>query len=164
MRRAAAMVLLAGLILALPGQGQVTKTKPAPAFVPKFEAVAETRLIMEGLAHSNYRSLQKLLKAKPADNDTWVFARGQAILIAETGNLLLLRPPRDSRARDTWMKLGMDLRDKAKALAVAAGARDYARSKQALANLTDSCNRCHATFRVKARVGPEKELGEIDTE
>ena len=55
----------------------------------------------------------------------------------------------------------MDMRDKAKALAVQAAARDHARAKAALANLTASCNRCHTTFRVKVEVGPEKALGEI---
>src|SRR4051812_28081921 len=68
----------------------------APKFVPRFEAVAETRLLMEGLAHANYQGLERLLKEKPADADTWGFARGQALLIAETGNLLLLRPPRNN--------------------------------------------------------------------
>src|SRR5438105_15939040 len=73
-------------VLQAPGQAR---------FVPRFEALAETKLLMEGLNQSNYRSLEKLLKEKPADADTWTFARGQALLIAETGNLLLLRPPRN---------------------------------------------------------------------
>src|SRR5213080_3460763 len=72
-----------------PSSRDKTTTQP---FTPKFEALAETRLLMEGMAHSNYRSLQRLLKEKPADNETWVFVRGQALLLAETGNLLLLRP------------------------------------------------------------------------
>src|SRR5437660_10953444 len=65
----------------------------AQKFVPRFEAVAETRLLMEGLAHANYQGIERLLRQKPADDETWMFARGQALLIAETGNLLLLRPP-----------------------------------------------------------------------
>ena len=125
--------------------------------------MAETRLLMEGLANSNYRSLQRLLKTKPGDNDTWVFVRGQALITAETGNLLLLRPPRNT-GRDTWMKLAMDMRGKAGALARQAAARDYPASRTALENLTASCNRCHQMFRVPVKVGPEAEKGERDTE
>ncbi len=163
MRRALLAGLLAGLFFLMPGPGaaQKTPTKPpvvirpgadAPKFVPKFEVVAETRLLMEGLANSNLKSLQKLLKDKPADLDTWVFARGQSIIIAETGNLLLLRPPRNV-GRDTWMKLAMDMRTQASTLARAVAARDHAAAKVELSRLTDACNRCHTAFKIPARAG-----------
>ena len=64
---------------------------------PKLEAVAETRLLMEGLAQANFRGLERLLAEKPGEVKTWTFARGQALLIAETGNLLMLRPPKAQR-------------------------------------------------------------------
>ena len=160
--RAALAGLLAAVLLAAHGAAQVrppVRPGPAPApaapkFVPKFEALAETRLLMEGLAHSNYRGLHKQLKDKPADVETWTFVRGQALLVAETGNLLLLRPPRNA-GRDTWMKLAMDMRTAAGNLARHAAARDHARSKATLVELTNACNRCHQTFRVGARVGPD---------
>jgi hypothetical protein len=154
-------IALGALLLTTAGSAQTTRlparpapAKPAPKFVPKFEALAETPLIMEGLALSNYRSVNRLLKERPKDNETWMFARGQALLIAETGNLLLLRPPRNS-GRDTWMKLGMGLRSAAAEVARAAGSRDHARAKQALVGLTAACNRCHTTFRVPVKVAPE---------
>jgi hypothetical protein len=171
--RAGAGVALASLLLVTSGEAQlpsrppprpVDRTKaPTTAFVPKFEVLAETRLIMEGLAHSNYRSLQRLLRNKPADHDTWVFARGQALIIAETGNLLLLRPPR-SNGRDTWMKLAMDMRGQAGNLARQAAARDHVRAQVGLDSLAASCNRCHTTFRIPVKIGPEAEKGERDTE
>lgn len=172
MLRAATLMVLAGLLLGTPGAAQVS-TPPRPAirpptggttaFVPRFEAVAETRLLMEGMAHSNYRSVNRLLSKRPADNETWSFARGQAILIAETGNLLLLRPPKNT-GRDTWMKLAMDMRDRATALARQSAARNHAGSKTALAGLTASCNRCHQTFRVATRVAPDPDPAERDAE
>jgi hypothetical protein len=163
--RAVALAAPAALLLAAPGPAQVLPRPsnprpsgpvgtPVPKFVPRFEALAETRLLMEGLANSNYRSLNKLLKERPADNETWTFARGQALLLAETGNLLLLRPPRNS-GRDTWMKLGMGMRSAAGEVARAVGARDYTRSQAALVGLTASCNRCHQTFRIPVKVAPE---------
>jgi len=168
--RVGGFVLLGCLLVATVGKAQVkSPTKPPSrpstptAFVPRFEAIAETRLLMEGLAHSNYRSLDRMLRGKPADADSWAFARGQAILIAETGNLLLLRPPRNS-GRDTWMKLAMEMRGQAQILAKHIAARDQPRSLAALDALAASCNRCHQTFRVATRIGPERERGESDTE
>ncbi len=173
--RASVGVALAVLLLTTAGEAQVVyriqlpprtgaKAPPTTGFVPKFEVLAETRLLMEGLANSNYRGLERLLKKEPADNDSWVFVRGQALITAETGNLLLLRPPRDKAARDKWMKLAMEMRAQAGNLARQAAARDYARAKVGLDSLTTSCNNCHKTFRVPVRVGPEVGKGERDTE
>ena len=166
--RAGSLLALAFALLAAGGSAQTLRTQPQPQqknekFTPKFEALAETRLLMEGMAHPNYRSLHRLLKEKPADNETWVFARGQALLLAETGNLLLLRPPRNN-GRDTWMKLAMAMRDEAGELARKAAARNHVGSKAALTNVTNACNKCHQTFRVNVRVGPDKDKEEKDAE
>ena len=131
---------------------------PRPA-KPRLEAVAETRLLMEGLAQANFRGLEKMLKDKPADGDAWAFTRGQALLIAETGNLLMLRPPR-SQGQDAWMERSTALRDAAKGLAKASGNRDYEGSRAALGDVANACNRCHQTFRVAVRIVPFAEPGE----
>ena len=155
------VLLLALALVALPTPGSAQRA-PAP-FTPRFEAVAETRLLMEGMVNANYRSVGKLLKNKPADRETWVFVRGQAILIAESGNLLLLRPPRGA-GRDPWMKAAMDMRSRAVVLATAAAAKDHAKRLQALADLKASCVHCHTTFRVGIKLDPEKVPGETDAE
>jgi hypothetical protein len=130
-----------------------TQPKPAPASPLPLQAVAETRLLMEGLALANFRGLDTLLKEKPADAESWAFARGQALLIAETANLLLLRPPRND-GRDPWINRTMDLRNAAISLARNISDRDYAKSKAGLVGLANACNRCHQTFRVDFRIGP----------
>ena len=153
------ILVLAIALVSLPTPGEA---QPTP-FTPRFEAVAETRLLMEGMVHSNYRSLQKLLKNKPADRETWVFARGQAILVAESGNLLLLRPPKGT-GRDPWMKHAMDMRSQAITLARATAAKDHAKSVQGLADLKASCVRCHQTFRVGIKLDADPVPGEVDAE
>jgi cytochrome c556 len=160
-RRWAGGLALGAVLLATSGTAQerlrpapYPAPKAAPKFEPKFEALAETKLLMEGLAQSNYVSLAKLLKEKPADAETWTFARGQALLLAETGNLLLLRPPRN-QGRDTWMREAMEMRAAAANLARQAGNRDLEQSRTALVELTRTCNHCHQTFRVPVRIGPE---------
>jgi hypothetical protein len=122
--------------------------------VPKLEAVAETRLLMEGLANPNLRALGKLLGDKPKEDEAWTFARGQALLIAETGNLLLLRPPRNANSEEPWMSHSMELRESAATLARATAAKDYQKSRAALAGVANACNRCHQTFRVPNRIDP----------
>ena len=114
--------------------------------------------------HTDRENLSMLWNYTPGDDETWKFARGQALLIAESGNLLMLRPPKTGTGQETWMRLSTDLREKASALATLTGARDYERSRLALADVAQSCNRCHETFRVPTRVGPENRPGVRDTE
>jgi hypothetical protein len=148
--------LLAGGLAA--ATAQAPKPRVEARFVPKFEAVAETKLLMEGLALSNYRGLEKLLKDKPADDEAWDFARGQAHLIAETGNLLLLRPPRNT-GQENWFRQAIALRDAAATLGRHAADHDYERSRADLLTLAAACNRCHQTFRVNVRIGPQRGPG-----
>jgi hypothetical protein len=108
---------------------------------------------MEGLNQANLRGLERLLKQRPADVETWTFARGQALLIAETGNLLMLRPPRNA-GETAWMERSAELRDTAVALARTIAVRDYEGSRAALGNVANACNRCHQTFRVPVRLVP----------
>jgi hypothetical protein len=130
-----------------PGSGAATPSPPAP----RLEPVADTRLLMEGLNQANFQGLEKLLQRRPDGVDAWTFARGQALLIAETGNLLLLRPPRNT-GRTAWMERAVELRSTATRLARAAAARDYAQCRTGLADLATTCNRCHQSFRVQVRI------------
>jgi len=144
-------------------QPQSQTQPPASRPVPRLEAVAETRLLMEGMANANFRGLERLLKEKPAANEPWTFARGQALLIAEMGNLLLLRPPRN-KGRDVWQERAMELRASATNLARVAATRDYERSRAALTSLANVCNRCHQTFQVQVRLVPFAEPSERGSE
>jgi hypothetical protein len=121
---------------------------------PRLEPVADTKLLMEGLASPNSRALGKLLAAKPKEAGAWNFARGQALLLAETGNLLLLRPPKVLGTQDSWAASAVELREGGAALARAAAARDYLQARTALAAVANACNRCHQASRVEARVDP----------
>src|ERR1700736_891058 len=133
---AAAGVLLAGW----PARSQ---NPPAGAkLAPKLEPVAETKLLMEGLLHANFRGLERLLSQKAPDAQGWTFARGQALLIAEGGNLLMLRPPK-TQGQQAWFERSMEIRSLATQLAQAVGRKDMERSRAGLQTLANSCNRCH---------------------
>jgi hypothetical protein len=150
--RAPLLAAAAALLLAAPATPQTAKA-PAKPPAPKLDPVAETALLMDGLNQANYAGLERILKQKPADGEAWKFARGQALLIAETGNLLMLRPPKN-QGQDQWMESCRELREAGTSLARTTAARDYDRSVTGMADLANACNKCHQTFRVNVQVTP----------
>lgn len=126
---------------------------PAPKASPKLEPIAETKLLMVGIASANYKGLERILRDPPKDDQAWVFARGQALLIAETGNLLMMRPPRN-QGENTWFERATELRSKANQLAKTLSLKDYAASRTELVDLANTCNRCHQAFRVQTQIEP----------
>jgi hypothetical protein len=136
-----------------PAPGQLPAQAPVAKPAPRLEPIAETKLLMEGLAYANFRGLEKLLMQKPADAQAWTFARGQALLLAETANLLMLRPPK-SQGQAVWFERATELRQQATQLAVAVAKLDYPASRAGLQQVSATCNRCHQTFRVDAEIVP----------
>src|SRR5579859_6079693 len=134
-RMALLVALAAGLTL--PAGAQERRAPVAPKLV----SVAETKLIMEGMTMPNYRGIAHQLEKKPADVETWAFVRGQALLIAESGNLLMLRPPKN-QGQDAWMRNAAELRETGTELARQAAARDFDKTRAAFGDLTNTCNRC----------------------
>jgi hypothetical protein len=151
-RTAATAALAVALVVVAPARPQLLPRNRPPA-TPKLEPVAETKLLMEGLLQANVRGLEKNLRQPPGDAETWTFIRGQALLIAETGNLLLIRPPKTG-GQDAWMTGATELREKATTLARSAAARDADGSRRGLTDLSGTCNRCHQAFRVNVQVAP----------
>jgi hypothetical protein len=151
-----AVMLGALCLFTAPIQSQPGKAKSPP----KLEPVAETKLLMNGLAEPNCRGLSKLLAEKPREAETWELARGRALLIAETGNLLMLRPPKGKDGQETWLTLAADLREAATLLARSTADKDFLKSRSALASVANSCNHCHQSFRVNTRIEPFPDGGE----
>lgn len=136
-------------ILTLPGaQGQLPDQAPGG-----MKPVAETRLLMNGIAKPNIQGLEKLLAKQPTSDKQWTFARGQALLIAEAGNLLLLRPPKNE-GRETWNRRAIELRESATVLGRMIARRDFNRSQTGLLRVAGVCNRCHVNFRVPVQIAP----------
>jgi hypothetical protein len=121
--------------------------------VPKLEPIAETKLVMEGIAYANVRGLERMLTQRPTDQQAWTHARGQALLIAEAANLLMLRPP-SSQGQAVWFERSMEMRTNATKLAKTLASKDYERSRLGLVQLSETCNRCHKAFRVPIDIDP----------
>jgi hypothetical protein len=157
LRRVSLLAVAVGLIAVGPAVPQVREKirdrRAQLKTAPKLEAVADTRLLMDGINLPNFQGMEGLLKQKPADAETWTFLRGQALLIAENGNLLLLRPPRND-GEDIWMDRAVALRTTATKLARAAADKNYEACRAGLWDLADTCNRCHKSFRAGVQIRP----------
>jgi hypothetical protein len=145
------LVMLVCWIQSGPATSSSTQQDEKPAL--KMEPVAETQLLMQGINLPNFQGIEKLLKDKPTEAEAWKFMRGQALLIAENGNLLMLRPPRNA-GQDVWLQKAAALRNTATKLAGVISEADYTRSRAGLIDLASACNDCHASFRVTTRVWP----------
>jgi len=139
--------------LLLFGSVAFAQIQPAPRPAPKLEPVAETKLIMQGFAQANFKGLERLLEKQPQENQAWVFARGQALLIAETANLLMLRPPQ-KQGQEAWFERSAELRQQATLLATNLAKKDFDASRASLVSVANSCNRCHQQFRIQVQIAP----------
>ena len=146
-------VALFGFASVLVLHAQAQTSKQPMKLQPKLEPIAETKLLMEGLAHSNFRGLERILSQKEIEPQSWTFARGQAILIAESANLLMLRPPR-SQGQPVWFERAIDMRNEAIRLAQTVSKKDVETARSGLVHLADSCNKCHQTFRIAVQIEP----------
>jgi hypothetical protein len=152
-------ILSLGLLLLGGDVFSQTLVQPGQRLTPTLEPVAETKLVMAGLANANFRGLERILRDPPKDDRAWVFARGQALLIAETGNLLMMRPPRN-QGEAAWFEKATDLRSKAAQLGKTLALKDFQTSRSEFVNLANSCNRCHQQFRIQVQIEPFAEGNE----
>lgn len=83
------------------------------------------------------------------DERSWAAVRNNALILAESGNLLML----SGRAKDNgaWMTLSRALVDAAAAAAAAADARKAAGVTQAADRIVATCEGCHQPYRDAGR-------------
>ncbi|HTC78624.1 MAG TPA: cytochrome c [Terriglobales bacterium] len=115
------------------------------AQAPSYEAVANTRQIMQGMVDPASRAIAAAAKEPPADDRGWMMAGTQATLLAESMQLLNI----GGRAKDHegWLKASNAMSDAAMAVAKAAEVKDAAAFQSAAANITAGCQGCHRTYR-----------------
>jgi hypothetical protein len=99
---------------------------------------------MEYAFQEPYKRLQTGLAAAPADRAAWKIIKSDALLLAESGNLLLTRGPTENRA--AWDAHAVQVRDIGGTLYAAGKARDYDAARASWVTLIESCNACHNTF------------------
>ena len=83
------------------------------------------------------------------DAKGWTTARNQAIVLAESGNLLMV----GARVRDNgnWMKMARAMVDAAALAAAAADKKDMKALEAATDSITTACMECHRPYRDQGR-------------
>ncbi len=139
-------VPLALLALAHTGSPEATaaaQKDKGPALAP---TPVDTNMhdFMEGVFQAPYRRLKAAMAAEPKDAPAWKAIRSDALILAEGGNLLLLRKP--AKDADLWAKWSALSRDAGGDLFKAAKAKDYPAAKKAYEAMLGHCNACHKKF------------------
>lgn len=115
------------------------------AAAPAPEAVEDDmHEFMEYVFQPSYKRLKPAMAAAPADNSGWKAIKAESLLLAEGGNLIMLRTP-DKGAAD-WNKLSAEVRSHGKALYAAGRKKDFETARTAYMAMLKSCNQCHKQF------------------
>ena len=85
----------------------------------------------------------------PTTSKAWLEVHDQALMLAESGNLLMLGSR--ARDRDQWMKMSRALVDAAVAAAAAAEKKDARALEATTDSITVACMECHRPYRDQGR-------------
>ena len=99
---------------------------------------------MEYVFQPTYRRLKAEMAEQPADNQAWKAIKSDSLILAEGGNLLLIRTP-DEKA-DSWNEHSAAVRELAGELYASAKAKDYAAAREHYTTMLQKCNSCHNDF------------------
>lgn len=99
---------------------------------------------MEYVFQPTFKRLKPVMASAPADNAGWKAIKADALILAEGGNLLLFRQPKDDVA--DWVKHSVQVRDFGGQLYRAAKAKDYASARKHYESMVQNCNACHQQF------------------
>lgn len=137
------IVAALGLAIWLSPSAGVVQADVAP--VSEFEPVDPSmHEFMEYVFQPTYRRLKEALASEPADRPAWSRVKADAMILAEGGNLLLMRLPEEGA--DDWKRFSLETRAHGGEMYRSAKARDYAATRQHYETMLVSCNACHQQF------------------
>jgi hypothetical protein len=99
---------------------------------------------MEYVFQPTYLRLKQSMAAAPADNAGWKGVKADSLVLAEGGNLLLLRTPEEESA--AWNETSAAVRDLGGELYQAAKKKDYPTARKHYEAMLIKCNSCHDKF------------------
>lgn len=99
---------------------------------------------MEYMFEPGFKRLKPLMASEPADRLGWKGIKGDSLVLAEAGNLLLARVP--EKDGDKWTELSMAVREQGGALYQAAKKRDFPTARKHYEAMVVKCNACHTHF------------------
>ena len=112
--------------------------------VPK--PVADITQLMQAMVIPASNNLFNVARQPPKDDKEWTTVRNSAVILAESGNLLMI----GSRAKDSvWMKTSLAMVEAGAAALKAAEAKDVDGITEAGNQIIDACEVCHATHWIR---------------
>ncbi len=134
--RALHRLLLVGVLLCLASVAPAQQTTVAP--------VASVMQLMEAMVIPSSDALFNVGRQAPQNDDEWAAIRNHAIILAESGNLLMI----GGRAKDeeAWMKMSQALVDAGAVALKAAEAKNVDAVLEAGNQIIDTCETCHASY------------------
>lgn len=126
-----------------------------PADLALGEGGLETSLMtcdesMTVLFEPMFIALKESLKVEPAGRAQIKAAYNAAFSLAEVHNLLFSRDDEDYMKTPEWAALSIEARHEAEAVGVAVTSRDYAKMKEAVGVLANTCNKCHTQYETES--------------
>jgi hypothetical protein len=114
------------------------------AQAPGFQPVGTVRQIMLGMVAPSSDVIFKVPSQAPKDDKEWKTVQDSALMLAETGNLLLM----PGRAKDPgdWNKFSKSLIDQGSRAFKAANAKDAKALEDIGNDIDDVCETCHAKY------------------
>jgi hypothetical protein len=130
------------LAVVLLASGTALAQAPAPAAAPPIRNVGTTSELMVAVIRPASDAIFYIETRTPKDGDAWTVLEGQALMVAEAANLLML----PGRARDDkqWMTDAVLMREAGAAALKAAKTRTVAAVND---QLYESCTTCHRHYR-----------------
>lgn len=129
-------LLLVGVLLCLASVAPAQQTTVTP--------VASVMQLMEAMVIPSSDALFNVGRQAPQNDDEWAAIRNHAIILAESGNLLMI----GGRAKDeeAWMKMSQALVDAGAVALKAAEAKNVDAVLEAGNQIIDTCETCHASY------------------
>lgn len=112
---------------------------------PRVTAVATVKQLCQGIITASSDAIFNVGRQAPSDDAEWLVMQNHALMLAESGNLLMI----GGRARDMnkWMTMSQDLVEAGIAAVRAVEARDVDALLGAGDQLVVVCEACHEPYR-----------------
>jgi hypothetical protein len=143
----AAIMMLSGCGREGPAASTAAPQAPAPAASEAFKPVATVKQVMLGITVPASNAVFAVAGEAPANDAAWQAVEASALAVAESGNLLLMKP----RAVDDqeWRQYAIALIDAGARAAEAARAKDAEKTGTAGDDMYNVCEQCHAKYMTK---------------
>jgi hypothetical protein len=133
------------LVVVLLASGTALAQAPPPAAAPPIHNVGTMSDLMVTVIRPASDAIFYIETRTPTDGDAWTVLQGQALMVAEAANLLML----PGRARDDkqWMADAVLMREAGAAAFKAAKTRKVEAVAAVNDQLYESCTTCHRHYR-----------------